>query len=183
MKKISKLLIIDYIIKITLFSCAFTIFLVYTHTILSFKISSELQLFIGVLNKQGWAFFTKDPREKKLFVYSIDSENRILNELPNSSFSVNYFYGCNRLQRKKGGEFYYILSKIDTTKKFINTFNNIRDSVFLNKKILVFKKDKYSQEISTGLFLFCLQDNIPFAYNNYMDKSKMQLCSYKILVY
>jgi hypothetical protein len=172
---------IDYGIKFVFFSCAFLIFITYTKTYLSFGINRNLLNTINYFNKQGWSFFTRDPRERKLIVYKI--ENNKLLPCPNSSFSFKYFFGCNRKSRKIGAEYYYILGMADTTKRLDGTLMALTDSLKNWNKTIIHKKDKYSTELETGYYLFCSRDNVPYAYYSLMEVDKMKLGAYKIFVY
>ncbi len=111
----NKWLLTDYSVKIALFSCAFIMFLVYTpNAYLSSKLSRRFKLTINYIDKQGWSFFTKNPRDNKLIVFKIEEKKLINKAIPN--FSIVNFFGADRIQRKLGAECDYIYSKIDSTK-------------------------------------------------------------------
>lgn len=174
----NKLILFDYGIKTGLLLISFLILVTSTSTFLTYKVDANIKSTLSYFNKQGWAFFTKDPREKKLLVYKIKGNS--LEELSNVSFSTTYAFGCNRFQRELGGEFYYIYNKLDTSSKIITNFQLINNFINSKDTFIVFKRDRFCNDIDKGKYLFCLKDNVPFAYYKYMKESEIKVAVTKV---
>lgn len=85
--------------------------------ILSYLTQSRLDLpstpraapYVRVVFPQGWAFFTKSPREPELTAYQLDADSRVIQELnsgPNAT--PKWYFGINRTARSQEYELRYI---------------------------------------------------------------------------
>lgn len=72
------------------------------------KMPAKSNLFPGLLAPQGWAFFTRNPREEQLYVYERENESWKLKTLPNSYF----FLGAGRDMRTQSSEVNDLLANV-----------------------------------------------------------------------
>jgi antimicrobial peptide system SdpA family protein len=121
-----------------------------------------------MLLPEAWNFFTRDPREEKVFIYSIDSLGRSnpIESWPNNS--LNNLLGIRRTARAVGTDYGMILSKVpdsmwETSKeKSILTSPltaNQRDKGFVTR----YPNDS-SKHILTGEYLFIKKAIIPWSW-------------------
>src|SRR5581483_8297699 len=69
--------------------------------------NSSLYLF-----PEGWGFFTRNPREAIVDIYSIEGQNQ-LTLLSHANGSSAYYFGASRLGRRFGYEISMVLNHID----------------------------------------------------------------------
>lgn len=77
-----------------------------------FYINKLIKLNISYFLPQGWAFFTRDAREEKVFAFKRQLNGK-LTKLSPPSASYIYLFGLNREGRKLSSEYLSLLSQID----------------------------------------------------------------------
>jgi antimicrobial peptide system SdpA family protein len=72
----------------------------------------HLRLYALMLLPQGWAFFTRDPREERFHVFSRDQNGKWIRALRGPNASPANFFGLKRASRAQGIEVGLLLSKV-----------------------------------------------------------------------
>jgi antimicrobial peptide system SdpA family protein len=120
---------------------------------------------LGQISPQGYAFFTKNPKEPQVFIYKVNENNKLTNICPNSS-SVKMFFGLSRRNTRLSYDFTEILSKlnnwepIDKIDKFYITKI---DTFILSSNDITNHKGKY---------LIVKEDRIPWAWSKNLISPK-----------
>lgn len=139
----------------------------YNHFSPNKKIKLEVSLFMP----EGWAFFTRNPREPNLYVYSVKNEKyKLINHL-NSSFE-NYF-GFSRGSRVMSIEMGKILEKIKPS-SWKPTSNELKTIYIENKA--------FNPSIK-GLFLIELREKTPWTWIKSYDSIKMPSKYVRVYIY
>lgn len=73
--------------------------------------AKPLKTQLKVLIPEGWGFFTRDPREERLYVFRCDSLN--LKYVPNDNFSFESFFGASKKSRVYNLELGRLVSSIE----------------------------------------------------------------------
>ena len=79
---------------------------------LNLRYSSFHKNFINGVLPEGWAFFTKNPRDANISVYKLYSKNNF-EEYPLNNFEAKTFFGCSRQNRIYHGKISQIANKIN----------------------------------------------------------------------
>lgn len=90
-------------------------------------INNRVRLNINYLLPQGWAFFTRDAREVKTFLYLRNLSDGRLVPLLSSSFQAESYFGLSREKRKIAME--YALSSTEIDSSYWTTFKGNLDSL------------------------------------------------------
>lgn len=174
---------------ISLWSLFLFLFIVIFNNVIIFNpISNDLKSKEIVFRfiPQGWAFFTKSPREEEIVIYDI-IEGEIVENSKYKHSSYKNFFGLKRNVTKTQTELLLVLNKIDdkyfkTTKwnfmdfKYGNNFNI--DSVYEVKLKNILIKPKLK-----GKHLVVKQKQIPWAWaknsKNLLIPSKVIILNFK----
>ena len=122
---------------------------------------------------QGWAFFTRDPREPQVIIYEIKN-NKIIN-MEHRHSSYKRIFGLERDYGKLISELQVILSNVKKA-EFENYHWNYQSEInntYIPKKIH-YCKNKYNNPLLTKEYLVVFQKAIPWAWLNSIDKIKME---------
>lgn len=120
---------------------------------------------LGLISPQGYAFFTKNPKEPQIYIYEVDKSNQLKNICPNSS-TAEMFFGLSRKNTRLSYDFTEILSKlsrwesIDKIDKFYLTKS---DTFNIPKKDMLKHKGKY---------LIVKEERIPWAWSKNLSTPK-----------
>ncbi|WPO91737.1 SdpA family antimicrobial peptide system protein [Chryseobacterium sp. HR92] len=121
-----------------------------------------------LLFPQGWAFFTKEPRDPLIHFFSF-SNNKFDNVI-DKNFSLNTFLGASKKSRIVNIELQKIVNKIirdsvqHSSEKFlgINELKkNVSDRNIDFTKVNIDKK--YIPDINNGKYLIVIEEQLPWA--------------------
>ena len=129
------------------------------------------ELTIGKFMPQGWAFFTRSPREDNLYVYHLENSNWKLGTLPNSNYSL----GAGRNMRVQGGEIAYLLTKV-YSKKMVE-FRGPLDTAKIAAMRAIPVVNTYLHPNICGEILVKAQPLVPWAWS----KNKKIIMPYKLV--
>lgn len=134
------------------------------------KIDSSIFRFVP----QGWAFFTRNPREAQVILYEVSSEKHLVKYPQKHSSSENLF-GINRKSSK-------LLTEIQVLKANVpdSIFSNIKWNYqinYISKEIDSLKPFKVRNEVYMpvlcGNYLLIFQKTIPWAWCKSNDELEM----------
>lgn len=147
--------------KIILFSWVLLALLVFFS---SFKeqvfVNKNIQKQLNVVFPEGWGFFTKNPRDLIMQVYSI--ENDTINYISMSTHSRLSILGISREPRVIGYEASIIANEIPKSFWKDNTSYNLMNHI--NDSILIIEKNNF-KHFKKGDYLFKLYKKIPYAWS------------------
>lgn len=148
----------------------FTLILNFTQN--PIKITNSVNTKLSTLTPQGWAFFTRSPREAQIIIYSV-ADDGSFSKYQHKHSSLNNLFGLNRKSSKVLGELQMIKS-------------NVADSLFENckwnyQKLRAFKipksthtiKNIIDEPILCGEFIIIFQKPIPWAWSKSIDRIEM----------
>jgi len=130
---------------------------------------------------QGWAFFTRDPREAQIVIYKIENDS-ILKPYPQRHSSFTNLFGLKRTSSK-------ILTELQLLK--LKTSDSLYSDVKWNYQINKFSKFRlksfgYKNEIFEpillGDFIVVYQKPVPWAWSKSIERIEMpsKIIRYKI---
>lgn len=129
---------------------------------------------------QGWAFFTRDPREAQILIYKI--EKGIIVPVEQKHSSIYNLIGINRKASKILSELQMLIYKIDK-KKFVDFKWNYQTHCYDNKIIKPIKlKNEFYKPILKGEYLIIFQKPVPWAWSKSINNLKMDAKGIKINV-
>ena len=119
---------------------------------------------------QGWAFFTRNPREANTFMYKV--ENGQLTPAIETNASISNWFGIRKETRVKGVEMGALLGRLDKKPwtecpEGINSFEQV-DSLESVRIINGAPKPHFC-----GEYLLETREPVPWAWAKIMDKVKM----------
>ncbi|WP_294302530.1 SdpA family antimicrobial peptide system protein [uncultured Chryseobacterium sp.] len=99
--------------------------------------------FFSKISPQGWGFFTKNPREENVYIYSIHN-GQLKSEITQNS-SYKNFFGISKKSRMIGFEVSMILGQLKNTKwsKYTQNFNTLPLQQIDSKNLHYLKNGKY----------------------------------------
>lgn len=126
--------------------------------------------YLNTFLPQGYAFFTREPKEPNIYVYKIENEGKIKRVINKASLSGEAFLGLNRSNRRTEIEFQYPISKIYKWHKSIKESEIYIDTIRykINEINLV-----------QGHYLFVKERRIPWAW---AGNNPRKIKEYKILL-
>lgn len=115
---------------------------------------------------QGWAFFTRSPREAQILVYHIENNQINKLEISRHSSPENYF-GLNRKQTFKMNELQFIIDQFepeDYVTTFWNYLENFQGQIpnELHRVSSIFKHSL----LKNKEILLVIQEIVPWAWSN-----------------
>lgn len=121
---------------------------------------------------QGWAFFTRDPREAQIVLYKKNNKGELVEvEQRHSSFSN--FFGLNRKADKIMFEVALIKEKLKDS-QFQNTKWNYQQKIFSKLPNKTYKvKNRLLYHNLKGQYIIIFQKPVPWAWSKSIDKIKM----------
>ena len=129
---------------------------------IAYKFNSVKQAFS--IMPQGWAFFTRSPRESQVLVYNITENGVMRKEVHRHSEPINYF-GLRRIQTYKMNELQFILGEIEQD-QYINTTSN-----YISNNMGIIPDTTYEvshvfkhSELSGKTLLIVIQEIVPWAW-------------------
>ena len=158
-----KTLILKFIYSIIVFSGVYISFISSNRdnpVRLSYNNAQELYSILP----QGWAFFTRNPKEEVLQLYKEDKSNlKLINN--SASLSFKDVFGLKRDVRKKSAELAEIIKKIPSekweTKKSSDKMKNL-----INLKISDTVINVFNNKLLTGDYIIVRSRRKPWAWSN-----------------
>lgn len=126
---------------------------------------------IDMLVPQGFAFFTRNPREPQIYIYKYIKQDSLVIVNKKSSLSLSQRFGLSRTNRRVNIEFNNVLNKILIWHK---------DYDLAKKDIVSININDEESKIIQGKYLFVKEERIPWAWAK-NDKLKPKR-RYKILM-
>ena len=136
------------------------------------EITNEVDSRVFNFIPQGWAFFTRDPREAQITIYRIENDS-VLKPYPQRHSSLNNLLGLKRTSSK-------ILTELQLLK--LKTSDSLYSDVKWNYQVDKFEKFKikrfeYKNEIYDpillGDFIVVYQKPVPWAWSKSIKEIKM----------
>lgn len=158
MKKIFLGLVLSAIVLFWSAAIFYTILCCMPNNPINLPLKGKLNL--GYLTPQGWAFFTKNPREEMLYVYVRKNNTWKLATLPNTSF----YFGAGRDMRTEGAELDHLLKKVYSKRWIDYTKHFDPDGVEELKSVNVI--NDYLTPTICGDILVRAEAPIPWAWSN-----------------
>lgn len=129
---------------------------------------------------QGWAFFTRDPREAQILIYKIEKGK--IEPIEQKHSSIYNLIGINRKASKILSELQMLIYKIDK-KNFVNLKWNYQTCTYDYKTINpIILKNEFLKPILKGEYLIVFQKPVPWAWSKSIDNIKMDAKGIKIKV-
>lgn len=115
---------------------------------------------------QGWAFFTRNPRENVVKLYKVD-DHKLVYLNSTTSLSFEDFLGIKRHKRRISAELSEIISNMKKTKKW-NEFRNIEVATAVNKiQISDTIENKFKNKLlKSGEYLIFSSKRMPWAWES-----------------
>ncbi len=125
---------------------------------------------------QGWAFFTRDPKEDIFNFYQIDDDNLVLlNEAP--SLNPKQFFGFNRTSRKINIDMSYLVTNIPS--KLWKDFSNMGCELY-NLNSHSFLSQNLQNDEFKGEYLLVKKRRKPWAWKT--GQTKMPQKAVRIII-
>lgn len=142
------------------------------------SIDYKQQTNIRTLIPQGWAFFTRNPREKVLLFYKKQDKKYLL--VNSSGSSYDKLFGLSRLSRRQNIELGNLAAQLNTVKNWVECENNLPTSCIPDSVNKVYTQ--FNQATIIGEYLVRLVEPIPWAWSKLMDEEQRTSKVLKILV-
>lgn len=126
---------------------------------------------VDALTPQGWAFFTRDPREAQVILYKI--ENNHIKKIPHLHSSAYNFLGLCRTSSIYMHEIQAIRTKLHNN-WFSDTYWNYQSNIYGK-----FPTNSYSlyndtkKPLLCGEYLLVFQKPVPWAWSSSIENIKM----------
>jgi len=161
--------LIKHTINLSIFSIIFVVLLTFEDDN-TFNLKTNT---LRLISPQGYAFFTRNPREPQLYLFKIDTLNRLDNISPNSS-TLKMLFGLSRKNRRSALEMNEILQKLTKWKDYSNNLL-IQNVPIIDTFEL---KSKENKNIS-GKYLIIKEKRIPWAWSK---NQKETMKKYKLIL-
>ena len=132
-----------------------------------FNLPVKNSAYISTFMPQGWAFFTRSPREPQLYVYRI--ENNHISKVDIYNASVASLFGMRRTMLASRVEVGALISTVN--KKEWKSYNKeLSDSCLFDSIPVKIVENKTQAKSFCGEYLFQYQEPLPWAWNNVKRK-------------
>ncbi|QTY27747.1 SdpA family antimicrobial peptide system protein [Flavobacterium sp. CS20] len=135
------------------------------------KLNIDLEHKIFTFVPQGWAFFTRNPREAQIIIYK--KENEQISEIAQRHSAYQNLFGLNRKASKIMSELQFIKNGLNDS-LFDNTKWNYQEKIYNKiptKPICV--KNQMEEPILCGNYIIVFQKTIPWAWSKSIEKIEM----------
>lgn len=132
-------------------------------------LTRSLNRHVYAITPQGWGFFTRNPREPLIDLYSINGKHYNRLSLPNSS--LKYFWGFNRGMRFSSSQTAYFVSQIPDSKWMLDSDYDI--DMLAQTIATVDVMNDFSYPLYCGKFLLVKTERIPWAWSKHRERLKM----------
>jgi antimicrobial peptide system SdpA family protein len=169
-KKYSYILTFSFCFSFCLFFVSGLFFYTMPDNPVKLNVNLDNNLFTFV--PQGWAFFTRNPREAQIVIYKRNNMNQF-EEINQRHSSFHNFFGLNRRASKIFSELQFIKSKINDTLYENSQWNyqeNLRSKI-PNRVINV--RNQMINPILCGEYIVVYQKFVPWAWTKSLNKIQM----------
>ncbi len=130
---------------------------------------------------QGWAFFTRSPREAQIILYKKNSDNKY-EEINQRHANIYNLFGLNRKPSKVLGELQFAKKEIPKKLYYDTIFNYQKNHIIedVNKLKPFYYENKMYDPILCGDYLVVYQKAVPWAWSKNIDKINMPCKMIKI---
>jgi len=158
----------------SLFVFIFFVFSLFFYTIKvnPVKLKTELSQTAFTLLPQGWAFFTRSPREAQVLIYKSDY-NKNFKEVNQRHSSYKNIFGLNRQASKMIAELQFIKKEINDTLYTKTEWNYQANNFGLIPTSVIDVKNQFKDPLLCGEYLLVFQKSIPWAWSKNIEKIKM----------
>lgn len=131
---------------------------------------------------QGWAFFTRSPREAQIILYKKNDENNKYEEINQRHADIHNLFGLNRKPSKILGELQFAKSEIPQNIYFDTVFNYQTKHIIDEVKELkpYYFENKMYDPLLCGDYIVIYQKPIPWAWSKNLDNINMPCKMIKI---
>ena len=137
--------------------------------------SLEEKKIVFTLSPQGWAFFTRSPKEAQLLLYKIEDSK--IKDLHHKHSHYSNYFGLSRSCTKTFSELQLIKSKIQDSLYVDIKFNYLLSDPIkqleLDKINSVTVKNQFKMAYLNGKYIFIIQDILPWAWLSSRNKLYM----------
>lgn len=135
-------------------------------------ISKDFKKGVTIFMCERWCFFTKNPKEERVYIFSKVKDSYIQNEfLPNSSSKNGY--GLISNQKAIGLEYGILVNKIDSDLWIRNPLNSdLFKTIDSTSTVLMVKKNKRITYLK-GEFIFVQVEPVPYLWRNKVGEFEM----------
>lgn len=134
------------------------------------NINLENKLFTFV--PQGWAFFTRNPREAQIIIYQKKSDNRF-EEISQRHSSYHNIFGLKRTASKVMSELQFVKRKINDS-LYQNTMWSYQRELYSKVSLeSITVQNQIKDPILCGEYLVVYQKAVPWAWSRSLDRIKM----------
>jgi len=130
-----------------------------------FYVAKSLKSNVSYMLPQGWAFFTRDAREEKLYAFAKDNNGNYIQDQPGGS--AIYLFGLDRSGRKIQMEYSRLLNQVDSTEWTEAKFDLKAIATELKSKKIIRVKNLYNKNGICGEMLFIHAKIKPWAWSAY----------------
>jgi antimicrobial peptide system SdpA family protein len=127
---------------------------------------------------QGWAFFTRNPREQALLFYKKENQQWVL--VNSSGGSYNKLFGLSRLSRRQNIEFGGLAAQLNFVKNWVNCDNNLPDACMPDSINVLYTK--FKKPLVFGEYIVRLVEPVPWAWRTVMTEEQRKSRVLKIMV-
>jgi antimicrobial peptide system SdpA family protein len=136
------------------------------------EIASDMDYQVFKFVPQGWAFFTRNPREAQIIIYQIKNNNGLI-AYPQKHSSYHNIFGLYRKSSKILTELQSIKIKIPDTLYTNSEWNYQTEEYSLLPKEIYSYDNEISEPFLCGEFLIVFQKSIPWAWSKSIKNIKM----------
>lgn len=134
------------------------------------NINLENKLFTFV--PQGWAFFTRNPREAQIVIYQKTADNRF-EEISQRHSSHNNLFGLKRKASKILSELQFIKREINDS-LYQNTMWSYQEKIYSKVPLeVVSVQNQMEDQILCGEYIVIYQKTVPWAWSRSLYRIKM----------
>lgn len=129
---------------------------------------------------QGWAFFTRSPREAQVVLYGVSDAE--LTPITHKHTSYSNFFGLSRRSTRIMYELQYFKQTIPDS-AYINTEWNYQRDLYgdIPQESVVIEND-YQDPVLCGEYLLVFQEQVPWAWLGSIDEIKMPAKAIKLSI-
>jgi antimicrobial peptide system SdpA family protein len=133
---------------------------------------------VRTLIPQGWAFFTRNPREKSVLWYQKQNDEWVL--INSSSANYKKIFGLSRLSRRQNIELGALMAQLNYAKNWVDCKNNLPNACIPDSTNVL--KSKFTNPLIKGEYILRMVEPVPWAWSKLMTESERKSQVLKILV-
>ncbi len=142
------------------------------------SIDYQQQANVRTLIPQGWAFFTRNPREQVLLFYKKQDTKWFL--VNSSGSSYDKLFGLSRLSRRQNIELGNLAAQLNVVKNWVECENNFPNTCIPDSTNKVYTN--FKNPVIMGEYVVRLVEPVPWAWSKLMNEEQRKSKVLKILV-